>query len=262
MLKAIGTITILALTLGVGVPAPAQAQTGERVFDVLNDLLRGGGNQHVRGYVVAVRDADLVVRGGDNRTYAISTTGIDRRQLDRLQPGQPVKVTVKRGTGDTVLASAVEADNGEPRTFRTASGTVESSSGGRVQFRTTEGFTAPLDLNQIVGPRPAVQSGEQATLIYEQTGQNPITAVWIDKPPSLGAASPRTTAATPGGYERIHGFVQSIGLGTLTLKTDDGRTLMVDVSKSTGGDVRPGDLVNVVGRSTGDRFVAEAIQKD
>ena len=259
MWRAIGTITILVLALGsVG---PAQAQTGERVFDTLTDLLRGGGNQHVRGYVVAVRDSDIVVRGGDNRTYAISTAGVDRQKLAGLQPGQPVKVTVKRGSGDTLTASAVEADNGQPRTFRTAEGVVDSVSGGRVQFRTSEGFTVPVDLNQIVGPRPTLQRGDSATVIYEQTGQNPITAVWIDPRASLGAASPRMTTPT-GGYERIHGFVQAIGLGTLTLKTDDGRTLTVDIANSRGGDVRPGDLVNVVGRATGDRFVAEAVQKD
>jgi hypothetical protein len=264
MRKTIGTITILVLALVWVVPAPAQ--TGERVFDVLTDLLRGGGgNQPIRGYMVSVRDSDFIVRGGDNRTYTISAAGVDRQLLARLQPGDPVKVTVKRGSGDTLVASAVEADNGQPRAFRTVNGAVESLSGGRLQFRTSEGFVVPVDLNQMVGTRPTLQPSEAATLIYEQTGQNPITAVWIDTRPTLGAASPRTTppsGAAGGGYERIHGFVESIGLGTLTVKTDDGRTMLVDLGNTRSGDVKPGDLVSVVGRSSGDRFRAETVQKD
>jgi hypothetical protein len=253
---------MLALVLGGSLPG--EAQTGERVFQTITDLLRG--TQPVQGWVVSVRDADMIVRGRDNRTYTIGTTGVDRQALSRLQPGQPVKVSVRRD-GQALVASSVEAESGEPRLFRTANGVVDSVSADRIQFRTAEGFVLPLELGQIVGPGPTVKSGETAMVTYEQTGQNPVTAVWIETASSLGAASPRTTdpvAATAAGYERIHGFVESIGLGTLTLKADDGRSLTVDLSQSRGNaaDVRPGDLVNVVGRRTGDRLVAETIQKD
>jgi hypothetical protein len=255
---------MLGLVLATGVPAGAQ--TGERVFETLTDLLRG--TQQLQGHVVAVRDAEVVVRGRDNRTYTISTTNVDRRQLGRLQPGQPVKVNLRRGSGETLVASSLEPEGGDPRSFRTASGVVESVSGDRVRFRTSEGFIIPVDLAQIVGPKPSLRSGETATVTYEQTGQTPLTAVWIEPGAAFGAASPRTTeppGVTGGGYERIHGFVESVGLGTLTLKADDGRTMTIDVSNTRGNvrDVRPGDLVNVVGRSTGsDRFVAEVVQKN
>jgi hypothetical protein len=262
MRRVIGTIAVLGLVLGPGVPA--QAQTGQRVFDTLTDLLR----QQLQGYVVAIHDADIVVRGRDNRTYTISTTDVDRQQLSRLHPGKPVKVALKRGGGSAPVALAIEPESGEQRSFRTATGVVESVSGDRVQFRTSEGFVIPVDLAQVVGAKPSVKPGDQAAVTYEQTGQNPLTAVWIEARPSLGAASPRTTepgGVTGGGYERIHGFVEAVGLGTLTLKSDDGRTMTIDVSNARGsvGDVRPGDLVNVTGRSSGaDRFVAEVVQKN
>ena len=262
----IGTLTLLALLLGASVPAGAQ--TGERVFDALTDLFRSP-NQQLQGHVVVVHDEDIVVRGKDNRTYTIATTGIDRRQLGALlKPGQPIKVKLRRG-GDAQapVAASMEADTGAPRSFRTVTGAVESLSGDRIQFRTGEGFVIPVDLAQIVGPKPSFIPGEVATLTYEMSGQNPIVAVWIESHDTAGAASPATSGPSgvkAGGYERIHGFVESIGVRSLTLKTDDGRTMLVDMGKSRGsiGDLRPGDLVNVVGRSTGDRFAAELIQKD
>src|SRR5436190_3573402 len=102
------TLTMLALVLGAGVPA--WSQTGDRVLDTLGDLLRGGGSQELHGFVVAVHDEDIVVRGKDNRTYTIATTGIDRRLLgDLLKPGQPIKVKLRRG-GDSQkpVASSME----------------------------------------------------------------------------------------------------------------------------------------------------------
>lgn len=263
MWRIIGTITMAGLALAPGVPA--EAQTGERVFDALTDLLRG--TQQLQGYVVAVRDAEIIVRGNDHRTYNVSVGNVDRQVLTRVHPGKPVKISFKRDAGGTPVAAGIALESGEQRAFRTATGVVESVSGDRIQFRTTEGFVMPLDLNQIVGPKPSLKPGEQATVTYEQVGQNPLTAVWIEPGATLGAASPRTTTpqgAAGSGYERIHGFVESVGIGTLTLKADDGRTMTVDVSHSRGntGDVRPGDLVNVVGRTTGDRFVAEVVRKD
>jgi hypothetical protein len=264
MWRAIGTITMLVLVLGAGVPA--QAQTGERVLETISDLLRGA--QNVQGWVVSVRDSDMVVRGRDNRTYTISTTNVDRQALSRLQPGQPVKVSVRRN-GQTLVASSFEVENGEPRLFRTVNGVVDSVSGDRVQFKTSEGFMLPMDLAQVVGPKPSVKQGDTAMVTYEQTGQNPLTAVWIETRGVFPAASPRTTepagvTVTGSGYERIHGFVESVGLGTLTLKADNGRTMIVDLRNARGnaGDVRPGDLVNIVGRTTGERFVAETLQRD
>ena len=264
MKRVIGMITMLVLMLGIGVVA--EAQTGERVLETLTDLVRG--TQQLQGHVVAVHDADIVVRGRDNRTYTISTAEIDRQQLARLHPGKPVKVTLKRGSGQAPVAAAIEPESGAQRSFRTANGVVDSVSGDRLQFRTDEGFVVPMDLAQVVGPKPSFKPGESATVTYEAAGQNSIAAVWIEPRDTTGAASPRTSepaVATGSRYERISGFVESIGVGMLTLKADDGRTMSIDLRSSRGsvGDIRPGDLVNVVGRAAGaDQFVAEVVQKN
>ena len=265
MLKTIGTITTLALIL-LWTGAPAQAQTGERVLDTLTDLLHGG--QQLQGYVVVTHDADMIVQGKDGRIYTISTTDIDRSQLARLHAGKPVKVTFKRGSEQAMVAAAVDPMSGEQRSYRTATGVVDSVSGDQVRFRTSEGAAVSLNLGQFVGAKPSLNRGDSATVTYDASGSGTLTAVWIEARPSFGAASPRTTepsGVTGGGYERLHGFVEAVGVGTLTLKADDGHTVTVDIRNSRGaaGDVRPGDLVNVVGRrSESDRFVAEVIRKD
>jgi hypothetical protein len=261
MLKTIGMITTLALAL-VCASMPAQAQT-EKVFETITDLLRGGGGQQLQGYVVVIHDADMVVQAKDGRIYTISTAEVDRSQLSRLHPGKQVKVTLKRGSEQAMVAAAVDPLSGDQRSYRTATGVVQSVSGDQVRLRTGEGAVILVDLNQFVGAKPSLNRGDQATVTYDQGTQGTLTAVWIEARPSFGAASPRTTDTT-GRYERIHGFVESVGLGSFTLKTDDGRMLMVDVASSRGnaGDVRPGDLVNVVGRSSGERFVAEMVRKD
>jgi hypothetical protein len=265
MWKTIATITTLALAL-CSAGAPAQAQTGERVLDTLNDLLRGG--QQLQGHVVVIHDADIVVQARDGRIYTIATAGVDRSLIARLHPGKPVKVTLKRGSEQAMAAAAIDPLSGEQRSYRTTTGVVDSVSGDRVRLRTDEGALAALDLGQFVGTKPSLNTGDRATVTYDASGQGTLTAVWIEPQPSFGSASPRMTdrpGVTGGGYERIHGFVEAVGLGTFTLKADDGRTVMVDVRNSRGsaGDVRPGDLVNVVGRQRGgDRFVAEVVRKD
>jgi hypothetical protein len=265
MLKIVGTLVTLVLVLGTG--SFAQAQTGEKVLDTLGDLLRGATGatgQQVQGYVVAMHDADMVMQTKDGRIVTISTTDVDRSELGRLHPGKAVRVTLKRGTDQAMVASAVEPLSGDQRSFRTASGVVDAVSGDRAQIRTFDGVIT-ADLAKFVGTKPSLRSGDQVMVTYEVNGPTR-TAVWIDSQPTVGAASPNTSlppGTAGGGYERIHGFVQSVGLGTLTVKADDGRTLTVDIGSTRGNasDVRPGDLVNLVGRSSGDRFVAEMVQR-
>src|SRR5262245_26481135 len=139
MRRIIGILTILALALVAG--ARAEAQTGERIFDTLGDLLRGG--QRVQGYVVAIHNSDLVMRGRDDRTYTVSTTDVDRQVLTRLHPGKPLTISLKRGTGDTLMALAIEPESGQQRSYRTAAGVVDTAAGDKIQFRTNEGFVIP-----------------------------------------------------------------------------------------------------------------------
>lgn len=84
-----------------------------------------------------------------------------------------------------------------------------------------------------------------------------------------GAFGNQPSASVPserGAWQRLHGYVQSVGVGMISLKTDDGRTLDIDTSqvpRDQLASVRPGDLVSVTGRSeAADRFSAEVVQPD
>jgi hypothetical protein len=261
MTAIIAIFTTLVVLLGTGGAALGQAR---EAIDILTNVL--GLNRTVRGHVVQQQDGMLVVRGDDRRTYAISTTALGASAAGRLTEGEPVTVTLRREPeGGTPVAESVEQAAGGRASFQRIEGTVESVSGDRVTFRTRDGRTVTLDRSRIVGPMPRLSTGESASLIYEG---DPQTAVWIDARTAAASTAPLPGAsgAPAGAYQRVHGYVQSVGLGTLTMKTDDGRTLTVDTSQvAARTGVRPGDLVSVVGKPAadgGDRFVAEVIHPD
>jgi hypothetical protein len=75
------------------------------------------------------------------------------------------------------------------------------------------------------------------------------------------------SAAVPGRLlDRVHGSVDRIGLGTVTLKTDAGLELTVETTQLTKAvQLRPGDFVTVIGtmaQRPSPRFLAEEILSD
>lgn len=279
MTSIVAAFTTLVLVVLAPAAAPAQDRGG--VLDILRDVLQG--DQRLQGHVVVARPGDLIVRGQDGRTYHVDTAGVDRSQVQSLQSGQPVVVETRGATRDGVVqARSIQPGSGERKSFATAEGTVVSIEGARVTFRTDSGFTIPADLSQIVGRQPALTPNQRATLYYEQ-GPSTIAALWVE--PSSMATSGAWPSASPGsqpyggspsaspgtagtgiGYQRLHGYVESVGISSLSLKTDDGRTVTVEtaqVADDMRRSLRPGDVVSVVGKAQGDnRFVAELIQRD
>jgi hypothetical protein len=108
---------------------------------------------------------------------------------------------------------------------------------------------------------------DQGTLTYEFGPGQQVIAVWLERPETQPSAAVIPRAVNPGAYERLHGYVQSVGPSTMSFKADDGRTLAVDTSQvdaQVRSAVRPGDLVSVVGKTTAraDQFVAELIERE
>jgi hypothetical protein len=273
MIRLVAIFTTLLL-LGAGAPALAQntgaPDTGERILDTLDQLLRGGQASSLTGHVVVLHDNELVLRGRDGKTYVVNTAGVDQQSLASVAPGQEVSVSLRPGQNQTLIADAVKPAGGTAQTFRTTNGTVQSVSGTRVTFRTAAGMTIPVDLSHVAGPVPSFQANQPATLYYEPQAQSPIVAVWLEPQAGLAASPPTTatpsTGTATGAYQRIHGYVQSIGVGTLALKSDTGQVVTVDTSRV--GDqarqgVQPGDVVSVVGKVTGtNELTADVIERD
>ena len=184
---AILTIALSMTVLITGVPASAQPRT-DGVVDILKDML--GLDRVVHGHVVQHREATLVLRGKDDRTYTINTAGLEVDGARRLRDGRPVTVTLKGpGPGGMPIASAVDLESGPAKVFRRVDGTVEALNEDAVTFRTHDGMTFTLDRARIVGEPPRVALHEPGTLVYQQEPR--VAGVWIETHDVQPAAAPR-----------------------------------------------------------------------
>ncbi|HYE92469.1 MAG TPA: hypothetical protein VEA38_15680 [Terriglobales bacterium] len=180
-------VTAMALLLVLG-PGTALGQTDRGVLDILPDVL--GLKRTVRGHVVQHREATLVLRGDDRRTYTINTAGLEREAMTRLKEGQPVVVGVKPGgESPMAIATSVEPGAGAPKVFRRVEGTIESVSEDRVVFKARDGMTLVIERARIIGEAPRVMPQELATVVYEQ--EPGLAGVWIDSRDSQPSATPR-----------------------------------------------------------------------
>jgi translation initiation factor IF-1 len=148
------------------------------------------------------------------------------------------------------------------------SGTVQSTSSGRVLFKTKDGLTVPVDTSQIRG-LPALAANTPATLIYEQGANQESQPVWIEAGDTTTASSQPSaslpSANAPTG-QKLEGLVESIAAAEITVQTTDGRHIKVDtanVDRTTLASVRPGDIVTVTGTAgtDPDKFSATTVTK-
>ena len=121
--------------------------------------------------------------------------------------------------------------------------------------------------------RGALAPGAGVTLIGKAgTQPNQFTAQYIQQDASdplrggtvVGQTPP---AVTDRSWQRVHGTVQSVSGNTVTVKTDDGRTLTAhagQVSAEIRGSLAKDDGVTLIGfpGSRTDHFDARYIQKD
>jgi hypothetical protein len=271
-MKLVAFLAILVLAgPGAAVAQQPQQPSGGlgSVIDILGGILGVGGGGRVHGHAVLAKGETLVVRTDDSRTVAVDVSAIDPRIRGVVQPGDGVTLALGRAPdGDTrgtaVAASDMQLDPPAQggRTYHQIGGTVAEATASRVVFRTREGMTIPLDVTAITG-LPALRAGEPATLIYEQGATHGVVAVWIE-PGAAASASIDSTRPRPGEGNRVHGMVETVTLNGFALVADDGRRVMVETSRASSADVRPGDYVTVVGRldAGGDTFVADRIRRD
>jgi hypothetical protein len=122
-----------------------------------------------------------------------------------------------------------------------------------------------LDISSVpTAARPS--SNQSATIVYEagRATARP-KAVWVEAGASSTQPSASVATGSQSGYQRLHGYVESIGVSTLTLKTDNGQSVTVDTSglpQQQVGSTRPGDVVSVTGQTAGTAFKASVLQKD
>jgi hypothetical protein len=281
-------VAFLATLLLLAPGAVSAQSSGGGLGGVLDTLggIFGVGSGRVHGNVVVNRGDTLVVRTDAGRTLAVDASNTDARLRGLLKPGDGVTVVMrpaKEGEPRDATPVATELQLDPPtqagKSWLTVEGTVQEATKSRVTFKTREGFTLPLDVAAITG-LPTLQTGQPATLTYEQGRQGPV-AVWIEPGTSAGSVSPTPvpgqqpypqTGASPSaspdtGLQRLHGLVESVSLTGFTLTSDDGRKVTVDTLRLSEGrapNVRPGDLVTVFGRpgANPSEVTAEFVQAD
>ena len=182
-------LTMLVLLTGLNTPALAQGPGRPGgVLDGLTDMLRM--NRTVRGHVVQHREATLVLRSDDDRTYAINTADLDLERLRGLRDGRPVTVVLKSPVlGLMPIAVSLTQADGPTKVFQRVEGTVEAVSDARIRFTTPDGMRLTLDRSRIVGEIPHMAPHDTVTLVYEQEPR--FAGVWIETREVQPSAMPR-----------------------------------------------------------------------
>ena len=142
------------------------------------------------------------------------------------------------------------------------------------RFETTnaQGKYQVVDINQVPGliDRGQFVFDRTANTWINHPNGSPINTAYLASGASATAAAPSTStpssSTNQGGWQKIHGSVQSVSGSTLTLRTDDGRQLSVDmgkVSPEIQQSLRGGEGVTVSAyQMSGNNVTAEYIQKD
>jgi hypothetical protein len=237
----------------------------------------------IRGTVQNVSGKAVTVRTDDNRTITVDTSQV-RSEASGLKPGDRVIVggeidqsnrVTARYLREEATAGSLPADQGQ---WQRVHGQVQSVEGSKLRFRTDDGRVLNVDMSA-VGPetRRSLTKNEGATLIGFPGSGNQFRAEYIQQDtsdPSRGGriggqpvAPPAQAKASSGkGSQRVHGQIGAIGGTTLDLKTDDGRTLVVDVGQVDPDTVKSltgGERVTVTGSFRGPtRLDAQQVQKD
>ena len=161
-------------------------------------------------------------------------------------------------------------------------GTVQSVQANQMTLRADDGRVVTVDMTQV---NPNIQraltlnEGVEVTGQYASGNNQQLVARWVQQDssnPGRGGrvvsqapATPATPATPPPArgkvdeqaWQRIHGKVEAVQGTTLRLKADDGRMIMVDMSKVNANvqkAITVGESVTVTGHFDNDRRHVEA----
>jgi preprotein translocase subunit YajC len=255
-----------------------------------------GNWQRIHGQVVNVNGPTLQLRSDDGRTLTVDASAVDANIRQALTPNegvtvigmpgaQPTQFTARyiqqdssnpaRGgavVGQAPAASAPAATSGATQQWQDVHGRVVSVQGDTMTFRSDDGRTLTVDV-KAVSPqiRQGLKPNESATIVgFPGSQANRFTAQYIQQDSSDPSRGGSVAGQQPAGgqWQRVHGTVGTVSGNTLSLKTDDGRTVSVDmrqVDPGIRGALSAGEGVTVIGFYRGaDRKTLDArfIQQD
>ena len=225
-----------------------------------------GGNRTIRGTLVDVEGAQqhlVRLRTDDGRTVMVDMSNLSDRREDtvrRLRSGASITVVGDDSRGDRFVAREIRwtdrdvaaGTSGAAGGNRTIRGTVVDIEGAQqhlVRLRTDDGKTVMVDMSSLPDRREdmvrRLRAGASLTVVGDDSRGDRFVAREIrfnDRDVSGGAPA-------AGGEARVRGTIDTIHEGVARLKTDDGRTIRVDLNP-LGDDrnrVKVGQRVTVVG---------------
>lgn len=158
--------------------------------------------------------------------------------------------------------AVAQAASAPERVWIQLSGAVEKVQGDWMMFRLDDGRRVATDISSMSrGERALLVAGARTTL-YGYTDQRigRFVAFFLPVEPAVPAAAPAPPASSPSStdtrpWRLVHGRVDRVDPDGLTLVTDAGRTINVDlrgVEAANRAAISRGDDVTVVGFHSGD----------
>jgi len=152
-------------------------------------------------------------------------------------------------------------------------GTVERAdhAANRVFVRGDDGREYAVDISTGHATGNARTPGQEVTVYGRRTGENRIEASNVVAERDYRSASQADRDRwRPRGWEQLHGTVQDVEGSRMRLRTDDGRTVRVDLSalpdrrEDMINNLKNGAVVTVIGDgdSRSDRFIARNVRFD
>ncbi len=213
----------------------------------------------VNGTILNQNNDLLVIRADNGTTYYI-----DARTANRTRPfrqGDAISVAGYEGSkSDQVQAAIIDAGSAGAGL---AQGQLNLPPDHRYElYNTGAGTYGAVTVDKV----PDLVQRKQP--VYDRTAKAWVYQTGSGINPQY-RASGTAPAAAPAGrahrWDRVRGTVQSVNGNVVTLKTDDGRTLNVDIAQARQrlqGGLQAGERVSVIGTASGSQFTARAIRDE
>jgi hypothetical protein len=232
----------------------------------------------IRGTVQSVNRNAAVVRTDDGRNVAVDMSQARRESSDGLKAGDRVVVGGTVDASNRVIARYVREerrDAPDQGQWQRIHGRVQGVQGSTLRFRADDGRVLNVDMSDVSREvQRALTRNEGATVIGFPGSGNQFRAEYVQQDSSDPARGGRVTGHAPpparvnapsSGVHRIQGQITSIGGSMMDVRTDDGRTLVVDMGQLNPEIVKSlngGDRVTVTGLfRDSTRIDAQSVQK-
>jgi hypothetical protein len=258
-------ITVAALAVAFLVPQVASAfHSGEVVigrFKLPKDHRFESPNAQGKYEVVDINQVPQLIRQG---RFVFDRTG---NAWIAKPGGGPINAAYLANGASSTTAST----SGTQQGWQNIHGRVVAVNGSTMIMHADDNRRLTVDMSKVGSEiQQNLKRGDRISVAATEVSGLNVKAEFIQKDSSAGvqpSASPATTPVDEKNWQRIHGKVSAVNGAQLTMKTDDGRDVTVDmkeVNDAVQKALTPGEGITVAGFFKGDdkHVNAKFIQQD